>query len=113
MSHASVAQWPPAAAAPLFAALGDETRLALVARLGDGASLSITELATGSRVTRQAITKHLNVLAEARLVRDQRRGREHLWKLEIERVDDARHYLDQIAQHWEDALGRLKLFLEE
>ena len=113
MSPASVATWPPADAAPLFAALGDEKRLALLNRLGGGGVLSIAELASGSAVTRQAITKHLRVLAGAGLVRDQRRGREHVWELKIQRVEDARRYLDQISQQWDDALARLKQFVEE
>jgi DNA-binding transcriptional ArsR family regulator len=100
-------------AAPLFAALGDETRLLLLARLGEGGELSIARLTSGSEVTRQAITRHLNVLADAGLVREQRRGREHLWELEIQRVEEARHYLDQMSRRWDEVLDRLKQFVEE
>jgi DNA-binding transcriptional ArsR family regulator len=103
----------PAPAAMLFAALGDETRLALVDRLGTSGPQSITRLTTGSAVTRQAITKHLHVLADAGLVHDRRRGRERIWELDTERLDEARRWLDHIAQEWNDALERLKRFVEE
>lgn len=102
-----------AEAAPVFAALGDPTRLALVDRLSTAGPLSITRLATGSTMTRQAITKHLYVLAGAGLIRDVRRGREHLWQLDPDRLREARRSLDQISQQWDDALGRLKSFVEE
>ncbi len=102
-----------AGAAPVFAALGDETRLALVARLcGDGPQ-SIARLAAGSAVTRQAITKHLHVLAGAGLVRDVRRGRERIWEIEADRLDDARSYLAEISRSWDAALDRLKQLVEE
>jgi len=100
-------------AAPLFAALGDERRLALVNRLSAEGPQSITRLTTGSAITRQAITKHLQILAEAGLVHDRRRGRERIWTLDANRVDEARLYLDQIAQHWEEALERLRQFVEQ
>ena len=99
-------------AAPLFAALGDETRLGLVARLSSGGPGSITRLAEGSRVSRQAITKHLEVLSSAGLVRSRRRGRERIWELEPARLEDVHDYLAHISRQWDDALGRLKEFLE-
>jgi DNA-binding transcriptional ArsR family regulator len=102
-----------ARAGPVFAALGDETRLAVVARLCAGGPQSITRLTTGSGVTRQGITKHLNVLAEAGLVHDARRGRERIWELDTKRLDDASRWLDQISKRWDEALGRLKRFVEE
>lgn len=102
-----------AEAAPVFAALGDPTRLALLDRLSAAGPLSITRLTMGSTVTRQAVTKHLRVLASAGLVRDRRRGREHLWELEPDRLAEAKHYLDQISEQWGEALGRLKAFVEE
>jgi len=102
-----------AEAAPLFAALGDETRLALVARLCAGGPSSITRLAKGSAVTRQAITKHLDVLAGAGLVAGVRRGREHIWELDAERFDEARHYLDRISRRWDERLDRLRKLVEE
>lgn len=99
-------------AAPIFAALGDPTRLALVDRLSTGGPLSITRLTTGSTMSRQAITKHLDVLADAGLVHDRRRGRERLWALDPGRLVEAQRYLDQISQHWDEALNRLKSFVE-
>jgi len=105
-----MAKWK--GSAPVFAALGDETRLALVAELCSTGPRSITRLAAGSRVTRQAITKHLHVLAGAGLVRDVRRGRERIWEFEAQRLHEARQCLDQISQQWDNALGRLKAFVE-
>ena len=100
-------------AAPVFAALGDPTRLALVDRLSTAGPLSIARLTTGSAMTRQAITKHLYVLAGAGLVHDVRRGREHLWALDPDRLSQARRSLDQISEQWDTALGRLKSFVED
>ena len=100
-------------AAPVFAALGDETRLALVARLSSDGPLSITRLTAGSAVTRQAITKHLDVLATAGLVSDVRRGRERIWELELEQMEAARTYLEHVSKRWDEALDRLKKFVEE
>jgi DNA-binding transcriptional ArsR family regulator len=100
-------------AAPVFAALGDETRLALVARLSTEGPLSITRLTAGSAVTRQAVTKHLDVLATAGLVSDLRRGRERIWELEPEQMEAARSYLEHVSQRWDKALDRLKKFVEE
>jgi DNA-binding transcriptional ArsR family regulator len=98
--------------APIFAALGDETRLQLVARLCERGPASITHLSEGTQVTRQAITKHLEVLAAAGLVRDQRQGRERIWELEPASLEDARQCLDRISEQWDDALDRLKRFVE-
>ncbi len=100
-------------AAPLFAALGDETRIRLITRLGSGGPQSITHLSAKSPSSRQAITKHLDVLARAGLVRDERRGRERIWSLEEKRLEDARAYLDRISRLWDDALGRLKKSVEK
>lgn len=100
-------------AAPLFAALGDETRLALVARLCAGGPLSITSLAEGTDVTRQAITKHLDVLADAGLVRDVRRGRERIWEITPERLSVARRYLESIAEQWDARIDRLRALVED
>ncbi|MGI8553540.1 MAG: ArsR/SmtB family transcription factor, partial [Dehalococcoidia bacterium] len=82
-------------AVPLFAALGDETRLALVDRLCAGGPLSITQLTVGTGISRQAVTKHLTVLADEGLVHDTRRGRERVWVRDQERLAEARHSLDQ------------------
>ena len=100
------------AAVPVFAALGDETRLGIVRRLATGTPLSIASLTTGSGVTRQAVTKHLQVLDGAGLVRSHWRGRERLWALKPDRLEPARRSLEQIAAHWDEALGRLKEFVE-
>ena len=113
MSRASGGTAGLAHAAPLFAALGDETRLALVARLCSGGPQSIARLTTGSAVTRQAITKHLDVLAGAGLVHDLRRGRERIWQLDTDRLGEAGRRLDQISKQWDHALARLKKFVEE
>jgi DNA-binding transcriptional ArsR family regulator len=98
--------------APVFAALGDETRLQLVARLARGEPLSITRLAEGGAITRQAITKHLHVLAGAGLVQSARRGREQLWELNPRQLAEARRSLDLIGAQWDSALARLKASLE-
>ena len=102
----------PADAAPVFAALGDTRRLALVSRLCDAGPLSTARLSAGAGVTRQAITKHLEALAGAGLVRDTRRGRERVWELEPRRLERARRYLDQISGQWDAALERLRAFVE-
>ena len=99
--------------APLFAALGDETRLALLARLGGGARSSITALSAGSSLTRQAITKHLRVLEGAGLVRGVREGRENLFELKPDSLDEAIRSLERIAKQWDHALARLKSFVED
>jgi DNA-binding transcriptional ArsR family regulator len=102
-----------ARAAPLFAALGDKTRLALVVRLGSAGPLSIAQLSAGSAVTRQAITKHLEILDAAGLVRSTWRGRERIWKVEADKLDEARRYLDDVSCQWDDALARLRRFVEK
>jgi len=99
--------------ATLFAALGDETRLRIVTRLARGEPLSITELAAGGNITRQAVTKHLHVLAGAGLARGTRLGRQQRWSLDRKRVEQARAFLQGISQRWDDALARLKALVEE
>jgi DNA-binding transcriptional ArsR family regulator len=99
--------------ASLFAALGDETRLRLLTRLSGGGALSISSLTEGSPATRQGITKHLRVMQKAGLLRNHRHGRQSVWQLERRRLDDARYYLDQISAQWDDALARLRHFVEE
>ena len=100
-------------AAPVFAALGDPTRLALVARLVTGGPQSITQLAEGAHVTRQAITKHLNVLGDAGLVRGMKQGRQRVWEFEVDKVAEARRFLDDVSSQWDVALNRLKRFVEK
>jgi len=99
-------------AAPLFAALGDSTRLALLARLSRQGPGSIAELAEDAAVSRQAVTKHLKVLADAGYVRGTRRGREHIWRLQPRRFEEARACLQRLSSEWDIALARLKDFVE-
>ncbi len=98
--------------APVFAALGDEMRLRLVAVLCAGGAMSITQLTSGTEITRQAITKHLAVLATAGLVRHVKVGRERLWEFEPAQMVEARRSLDMIAQQWDHALAKLKRAVE-
>ena len=98
--------------APIFAALGEEMRLRLIAVLCVGGAMSITQLTAGTDITRQAITKHLDVLAAAGLVRDVKVGRERLWEFEPAQLDEARRSLEAIAQQWDLALAKLKLAVE-
>ena len=102
-----------ASTATLFAALGDPTRLALVTRLGDGSRQSITQLAAGRALTRQAISKHLRVLEEAGLVTSIKQGKEVLYVLDAGAVDDARAFLDGISAGWDRAIARLKALVED
>jgi DNA-binding transcriptional ArsR family regulator len=105
---------PPGRGLPtsVFAALGDETRLGLVGRLSGGEHLSISELSEGTRLTRQAITKHLRVLEGASLVHGVRHGREMRFEFAPGPFDEARKYLELVSGQWERALGRLKAFVE-
>jgi DNA-binding transcriptional ArsR family regulator len=98
--------------ASVFAALGDATRLALVAKLCCGQPRSITQLAAGSQLTRQAITKHLQVLEGAQIVHHIRRGRESQFEFDPEPIEEIRKYLDLVSEQWDQALSRLKLFVE-
>jgi DNA-binding transcriptional ArsR family regulator len=100
------------ARAHVFAALGDQTRLGLVAQLAAGQPRSIAELTRGSRMTRQAMRKHLRVLEMAGMVRGVRLGREHRFAFSPQPILGIREYLDFVSQQWEQALGRLKLFVE-
>ena len=99
--------------APLFAALGDPTRLGLVSRLCDSGPMSITRLTTGSNVTRQAISKHLRVMEDAGLLRNTRHGRESVWELDQARLREVRRYLKMISKQWDDALDRHRKFIED
>src|SRR5262249_693791 len=96
----------------LFAALGDPTRLALVRRLSVEGALSVTALTSGTRISRQAVTKHLGVLARAGLVESERAGRERLWALAPGRIHEARPALEQSARQRDDALGRRRKLVE-
>ena len=101
------------ARAEIFAALGDPTRLSVLDRLSRGAPQSIVRLTVGTRLTRQAVTKHLRVLETAGVVRSVRAGRESLFALEPKPIDDLRRYLETVSAQWDDALARLKAFVEE
>lgn len=101
------------AAASVFFALGDRTRLSVVQKLGAGGALSATALSDGAKVTRQAIVKHLRVLEGAGLVTPERRGREVLYALETHRLEDARVFLDGISASWDRAIDRLRRLVEE
>jgi DNA-binding transcriptional ArsR family regulator len=100
------------ARAPVFAALGDETRLLLVAKLCGGQPHSISQLTEGSKLTRQAITKHLRVLESVGIVHSVRRGRESRFEFDPEPIEGMKEYLDFISQQWDQALSRLKSFVE-
>jgi DNA-binding transcriptional ArsR family regulator len=105
-------RFSPGRSAPIFAALGDETRLRIVARLSADGPMSIAHLTRDASVTRQAITKHLHVLAHAGMARSSRLGRESVWELQPEPLDDARRCLDGISEQWDAALNRLKILVE-
>jgi DNA-binding transcriptional ArsR family regulator len=98
--------------APVFAALGDETRLALVAKLCGGRPCSISQLTKGSRLTRQAITKHLRVLERAEIVHSARAGRKSVFEFNPRPIEEIKSYLELVSEEWDQALGRLKAFVE-
>ncbi len=99
--------------ARIFAALGDETRVSLVEKLSGGEPRSIAQLSAGSSITRQAVTKHLRVLEAVGVVRSVRAGRENLFELDPEPIEDLKSYLDIVSRDWDQALVRLKSFVEE
>jgi DNA-binding transcriptional ArsR family regulator len=99
-------------AAPVFAALGDPTRLRVIARLCSGGPQSTVNLTRGARVSRQAISKHLQALESAGLVRSARAGRERIWELKTARLARARLSLEEISAHWDGALERLRSLVE-
>jgi DNA-binding transcriptional ArsR family regulator len=99
--------------ASVFAALGDETRLSVLAKLCHGEPQSISRLTIGTHLSRQAVTKHLRVLESAGVVRSVRVGRESLFAFEPQPIEDARKYLDRVSKQWDDALARLKSLVED
>lgn len=103
----------PQARAPVFAALGDKTRLLLVAKLCGGQPYSISQLTQGSKLTRQAITKHLRVLESVGIVHSVRRGRESRFEFDPEPMEGIKEYLDFVSEQWDQALSRLKSFVED
>ncbi|ALJ73901.1 ArsR/SmtB family transcription factor [Burkholderia pseudomallei] len=98
--------------AEVFAALGDETRLRIVAALCAGTALSIAQITAGTDITRQSVTQHLLVLAQAGLVHDVKAGRERRWSFDPARIDAARAALDAIGRQWDQALLRLRQAVE-
>ena len=100
------------ARAPIFAALGDETRLSLVSTLSDGQPRSISQLTTRSNLTRQAITKHLRVLEGVGILHSVRVGRESLYEFNHRPIDEIKQHLEMVSFQWDRALGRLKSFVE-
>lgn len=98
--------------AAAFAALGDETRLSLLTKLSDGQRYSISELTDGTKLTRQAVTKHLRVLERTRIVHGSHAGRETLFEMNPGPIQEMRDYLELVSKHWDAALGRLKSFVE-
>lgn len=103
----------PEASAPVFAALGDPHRMMLVTRLSRKGPLSVTHLTTGTAISRQAVTKHLRVLEAAGLTRSERSGRETLWTLERRPLAKAREHLELISRQWDEAIERLRAFVED
>ena len=99
--------------APVFAALGDATRLSLLTKLCAGQPQSISELAKGSNLSQQAITQHLRVLESAGVVRSTRVGRESLFEFEVQPIEQIKTYLDRVSEQWDQALARLKSFVED
>ena len=100
------------ALARVFAALGDPTRLQLVAVLCAGGAFSIVQLTANTNISRQAVTKHLQVLSDAGVARDMKAGRQRLWHLDPARIEEAKRTLEVIGRQWEIALGKLKAFAE-
>src|SRR5262245_9304876 len=101
------------AVADVFFALGDGTRLSVVRKLGSGGALSATALSDGAKVTRQAIVKHLQVLEGAGLVTHEKRGREVLYALKPEGLENARGFLDGVSASWDRAIERLRRMVEQ
>ena len=97
----------------VMAALGDETRLSMISKLTNGKRQSISHLTAGTNLTRQAVTKHLHVLENAGIVRSIRVGRENQFKLEPKPIDDVREYLEYVSKQWDNAVARLKSFVED
>lgn len=98
---------------PVFAALGDQTRLSLVVRLLNGPPRSISQLTAGTRLSRQAVTKHLRVLEDVGIVHSVQVGRESRFELDPEPIENLRKYLETVSEAWDRALGRLKAFVED
>ena len=113
MSSATKQRVERKARAAMFAALADETRLSLVDKLAGGSPQSISRLAAGSKLTRQAITKHLRVLEDAGIVLSSRAGRESLFQFQPNPMKQMQDYIERVSAQWDDALARLKAFVEK
>ena len=105
-------QQPALNPAPIFAALGDATRLHLLVRLSDGRQHSIGQLSTGLELSRQGVTKHLQVMEEVGLVVSTRIGRENRFHYVPESMAPVQTYLQQVSQQWDEAIERLKTLVE-
>src|SRR5258706_15133790 len=110
VGHANVRR--AAEAAPVFAALGDETRLQLLSRLCQEGPLSIARLSEGALISRQAITKHLDTLESSGLLEAKRQGRERVYQFTPARFQAARRYLELVSAQWDGAVDRLRSFVE-
>ena len=98
--------------AQVFAALGDPTRLTLVTKLCGGPPCSISKLTQDTKLTRQAVTKHLQVLAQAHIVSSTRAGRETRFAFNPAPIEDIKKYLQIVSAQWDDALSRPRTFVE-
>ena len=103
----------PGTVAPIFAALGDEIRLSLLSRLSEGHAQSIVELTRGTGLTRQGVSKHLGVLEQAGIISRDRVGRESHYAVRPESLAEAGRYLERASRQWDDAIARLKKFVED
>lgn len=112
MVRSGIGKLKPSRAAPLFAALGDETRLRIVSRLCREGPLSLARLSEGASISRQAVTKHLNALSDAGIIAGERNGRMCLWRLQTARLAEVRRYLDEVSAQWDEAVDRLRDFVE-
>jgi DNA-binding transcriptional ArsR family regulator len=101
------------ASAPIFAALGDETRLRLVTYLSAAGPSPTSTLTASVDVTRQAVMKHLHVMRDAGLVRSVRQGRGDLWQIESAQLAEAQRCLELVSARWDQAIGRLQALVED
>ena len=104
---------PAASPATVFSALGDDTRLTIIARLNHGGARSISQLADGLSLTRQGVSRHLHVLEDAGIIASERVGRESRYSYRPAAIADARDYLARVSEQWDDAIKRLSAFVED
>lgn len=104
---------PKAEPAALFAALGDSTRIHLLDRMGDGEPRSIARLGDGLPISRQALTKHLQVLERAGLASAMREGRETLYRIDPSGLLTAEAWIASVSAQWDSAIDRLKRHVED